>query len=196
FSDALRRDIKRAKLEFRIIRKESDENAKYDLFQRLNSGTQLSAQEARNCLLVMLNPQLYEEITALSSNSDFTATVPLSERKESEAYHQELAIRFFCQADYQGSESGLREEYGDYLPRWVRDAAQRSGQPDSKIHPELFTRTFRLLNQTLGEDTFRRFDGSRHLGPFSIACFEFVTSGVSANLDLWESDHDGLRRRI
>jgi hypothetical protein len=27
FTDALRRDVKRAKLEFRIIRKESDENA-------------------------------------------------------------------------------------------------------------------------------------------------------------------------
>jgi hypothetical protein len=39
FTDALRRDIKRAKLEFRIIRKESDLNAKYDLFQRLNSGS-------------------------------------------------------------------------------------------------------------------------------------------------------------
>jgi len=196
FSDALRRDIKRAKLEFRIIRKESDENAKYDLFQRLNSGTQMSAQEARNCLLVMLNPQLYEEITALSSNPDFTATVPLSEQQESEAYRQELVIRFFCQADYQGSESELREEYGDYLTHWARDAAKGYRQPDSKINAELFTRTFRLLNQTLGEDTFRRFDGRRHLGPFSISCFEFVTSGVSAHLDPWESDHDGLRRRI
>ncbi|MDV6288453.1 DUF262 domain-containing protein [Streptomyces sp. UP1A-1] len=42
FTNAMRRDFKRAKLEFRIIRKESDENAKYDLFQRLNSGAQLS----------------------------------------------------------------------------------------------------------------------------------------------------------
>src|SRR6266508_3510579 len=43
FSDTLRRDFKRSKLEFRIIKKESDPDAKYDLFQRLNSGTQLSA---------------------------------------------------------------------------------------------------------------------------------------------------------
>ena len=76
FTDALRRDIKRAKLEFRIIRKESDANAKYDLFQRLNSGAQLSLQEARNCLLVMLNRQMYNEISDLAIDSDFTKAVP------------------------------------------------------------------------------------------------------------------------
>ena len=65
FSESLRRDVKRAKLEFRIIRKESDANAKFDLFQRLNSGAQLSMQEARNCLLVMMNVSLFNKITAL-----------------------------------------------------------------------------------------------------------------------------------
>ncbi|MGH3276374.1 MAG: DUF262 domain-containing protein, partial [Streptosporangiaceae bacterium] len=82
FTEALRRDIKRAKLEFRIIRKESDENAKYDLFQRLNSGTQLSPQEARNCLLVMLNREMYEEIVKLSEQPDFATVTPLSEGQE------------------------------------------------------------------------------------------------------------------
>lgn len=45
FDEVLRRDFKRAKLDFRIITKESDQNAKYDLFQRLNSGSILSPQE-------------------------------------------------------------------------------------------------------------------------------------------------------
>jgi len=78
FSDTLRRDVKRAKLEFRIIRKESDPNAKYDMFQRLNSGTHLSPQEARNCLLVMLNPPMFELISNLAANEDFKTVVPLS----------------------------------------------------------------------------------------------------------------------
>ena len=103
FTDALRRDIKRAKLEFRIIRKESDENAKYDLFQRLNSGTQLSPQEARNCLLVMLNRDMYGEIVRLSEQVDFAIVVPLSETQEGKAYRQELVLRFFVQADYEGT---------------------------------------------------------------------------------------------
>lgn len=196
FTDAMRRDIKRAKLEFRIIRKESDENAKYDLFQRLNSGAQLSPQETRNCLLVMLNSDLYNRIAGLSESSDFVDTVPLTEQKESQAYRQELVLRFFCQSDYSGTRTELREEYGQYVTRWMRNAAVHYGTDDSPIDARLFGRTFRLLSETLGEDAFRRFDGRKTLGPFSIACFEFVTSGVSANIDFWEENSLRLAERV
>lgn len=196
FTDAMRRDVKRAKLEFRIIRKESDENAKYDLFQRLNSGAQLSPQEARNCLLVMLNSDMYSEIAKLSDNFDFEAAIPLSDRQENQAYRQELVLRFFCQADFSGSRTDLTIEYGEYLTRWMREAATKHGTDASPIRTDLFNRTFRLLNETLGEDTFRRFNGTKSLGPFSIACFEFVTSGVSANIEFWERSKSALGDRI
>jgi Protein of unknown function DUF262 len=196
FNDALRRDIKRAKLEFRIIRKESDINAKYDLFQRLNSGTQLSPQEARNCLLVMLNRDMYNQIVNLSEEPDFSAVTPLSEGQESKAYRQELVLRFFVQADYHGTRSQLREELGEYITYWMRDAAATYGSASSKIKAALFVNTFRIINQALGEDAFRRFDGERHLGPFSIASFEFITSGVSSNIGLWQDDPGGLQTKV
>jgi hypothetical protein len=197
FTDAMRRDFKRAKLEFRIIQKESDPNAKYDMFQRLNSGTELSAQEARNCLLVMLNPKMFEELSRLALCTPFLNCVSISERKGSESYFQELVLRFFCQADYSGGDAQLSEEYGEYLTRWMRSAAQVFDTESSKIDYHLFENTFRLLDEAIGEDAFRRFDGSRHLGPFSSACYEFVTSGVSANLELWQGkSRDELANRV
>ena len=48
----------------------------------------------------------------------------------------------------------------------------------------------------MGEDAFRRFNGTRHLGPFSIACFEFVTSGLSAKLPLWQDRPDALVSKV
>jgi len=55
--------IKRAKIEASIILRESDATAKYDLFQRLNTGgSQLSPQEVRNCILVMLNTLVQNSI--------------------------------------------------------------------------------------------------------------------------------------
>lgn len=184
FTDAMRRDFKRAKLEFRIIRKESDENAKYDMFQRLNAGTRLSPQEARNCLLVMINRELFSRVTALSMAPEFRHTCLISDQKEDEAYYQELVLRFFCQADYSGPDSELPEEFGDYLTSWMRVAAK--AENSGKIGEDLFRRTFRLINSALGEDAFRPWDGSRHRGPFSIAGFEFITTGVCDNLELWE----------
>ncbi len=197
FSEAMRRDFKRAKLEFRIIRKESDGNAKYDMFQRLNAGTRLSQQEARNCLLVMLNQEMYDQVATLSKNSSFRNSCQVSDQKESEAYYEELVLRFFCQADYKGADSELREELGEYVTNWMRSAAEKFGTPESTIDIHLFERTFSLLAESLGDDTFRRWNGSRHLGPFSIACFEFVTSGVSGNIELWESRTlDELKERV
>lgn len=53
-TDAQRRYIKRAKILIIIIDKSSDEFAQYEMFQRLNTGgSHLSAQEIRNCILVM-----------------------------------------------------------------------------------------------------------------------------------------------
>jgi hypothetical protein len=196
FSDAMRRDVKRSKLEFRIIRKESDPNAKYDLFQRLNSGSQLSPQETRNCLLVMINTPMYERVVALSRDQAFLECVPLSEQKEDQAYRQELVLRFFSQYDYDGPDSELPVEHGEYITSWMRAAAETGERFDKKLPEALMTETFKVLRRALGEDTFRRYDGARHLGPFSIASFEFVTAGVSANLAAWRDDANGLKDRI
>lgn len=194
FTSAMQRDFKRSKIEFRIIRKESDKNAKYDLFQRLNSGSQLSPQEARNCLLVMLNPNLYSMLDQLSTYGPFTSTVPLSDQKESQAYRQELVLRFFSQRAYDGGEAELRSEYGEYLTDWLRKTASSDG-PEA-IDPIAFRECFDLIDRALGEDAFRRYDGNRHLGPFSISGYEFITSGVAANFDAWKERPDALAAKI
>ena len=91
-----RRVFKRARLDFQIVQKESDEQAKYDLFQRLNSGARLSEQEARNCLAVMLDPTFATWLEELSKNPSYDATVDISDRKEQEAYGIESVLRYLA----------------------------------------------------------------------------------------------------
>jgi hypothetical protein len=187
FSEALRRDFKRAKLEFRIIKKESDPDAKFDLFQRLNSGTQLSPQEARNCLMVMLNPDFFRWVTDLARESVFDNTVLLSDRKEDEGFRQELVLRFMLQLSFSGGSKELAMEFSDYLTDWTRREAEAT-PAERTSRADQFRRTFSLLNESLGEDCFRRYDADRDrfLGPFSISAFEAITSGVGTNLLGWE----------
>ena len=46
--------FKRARIDVIIVKKESDPNTKYELFQRLNTGgSKLSDQEVRNCLMII-----------------------------------------------------------------------------------------------------------------------------------------------
>ncbi len=164
FDEVQRRDFKRAKLDFRIIKKESDKDAKYDLFQRLNSGTELSAQEARNCLLVMLNAPMYRWLVTLSTGMQFRNTVPLTSRKEDEGFRQELVLRFHLYKDFDGARGELPQEFGEYLTAWMRDAAE-SGSFDLAAHEDSFNEAFKLLDEALGEDAFRRYDAEK--GTFS-----------------------------
>ena len=72
---SLQMQIKRSRIRVEILLKESDENAKYELFQRLNTGgAQLSEQEVRNCVAVMINPSFNELIKRLSKFSSFVET--------------------------------------------------------------------------------------------------------------------------
>jgi hypothetical protein len=186
FSESLRRDFKRSKLDFRIVKKESDPDAKFDLFQRLNSGSQLSAQESRNCLLVMLNPEFYRWMDDLSKNQSFVDTAVLSDRKEDEGFKQELVLRFFMQLEYSSATTELRQELGEYISDWVREAAVRDDSLE--YWGSTFQATFRLLDDSLGEDTFKRWDPQkrRFLGPFSISAYEAITTGIGTHALEWE----------
>jgi hypothetical protein len=87
--------IKRAKIGVSIILKESDDSAKYELFQRLNTGgSMLSDQEVRNSILVMLNRDFYRWIRHLADSAPFRSCVALSDRAIEEQYDMELVLRF------------------------------------------------------------------------------------------------------
>ena len=60
-----------------------------------------------------------------------------------------------------------------------------------------FRETFELLVAAAGDDVFRKWNGDRHIGPFSISSYEFITSGVSHNLDRWaKAKPEELAERI
>ena len=84
---SLKRLFKREKIEIKIIKKESDTSTKFELFQRLNTGgSQLSDQEVRNCLLIMLNEDFYKILVDLSKDQNFNETIGITERLYEERY--------------------------------------------------------------------------------------------------------------
>ncbi len=94
-TNAQRLLVKRAKIDVSIILKESDEQTKFELFQRLNTGgSPLSDQEMRNSLLVMLNRELFRWIKSLSDDQNFQESIGLSDRAVDEQYDMELVLRF------------------------------------------------------------------------------------------------------
>lgn len=187
-SDVQRRVFKRARLDFQIVQKESDETAKFDLFQRLNSGTRLSEQEARNCLAVMLDNTFAKWIEGLTRSSDYDEVMAISERKEQEAYGMEGVLRYLACARTPAETLGKMGDFGEFLTNRMRDFIT-DPDFDRTGEEERFSFIFSLIRDTLGDSAFKRYDPSkeRFAGKFSISAFEAITSGLARNLSHWHA---------
>ena len=187
-NDAQRRVFKRARLDFQIVQKESDDQAKFDLFQRLNSGTRLSEQEARNCLAVMLDPTFARWVDDLAEFAPFENVLSISDRQEMEGYSNECVLRFL--ATTQDDVASLRRmgDVGEYLTAKMREFAS-DAKFDRDAEKRRFEGVFSLLDEALGSDVFRRHSITKdsYGGRFSVSAFEAIGSGVARNWNFWQA---------
>lgn len=186
FSPAQRLLLKRAKIDASIILKESDSKAKYELFQRLNTGgSALSDQEVRNSILVMLNRDFYTWLKELSQVSEFKDCVALTDRAVEEQFDLELVLRFVVFREM--SEEGLSKigDMGEFLTEKAIELAQETSF-DKATETTAFVETFKTLQATLGSDSFKRFDAQKNkfLGGFSVSAYEAVAFGLAFH---WKS---------
>lgn len=180
----LRLIIKRSKINVSIILKESDENAKYDLFQRLNTGgSSLSPQEVRNCLLVMINKDFYKWMLELSRFEPFQECVALSDRPLSEAYDLELILRFLIFALIDEDDLAELKDVGVFVTEKMNEMASDPAF-DFGMWRSLFESTFTKLRDEAGENAFKRYHVGKQkfLGGFLLSQFEVVAYGVAWNL--------------
>ena len=198
--------IRRSKIDVKIILRESSESSKYELFQRLNTGgSQLSDQELRNVMLMMVNADAYRWISQLAKDEAFQACIALSDKALQEQYDLELVTRFVVFRKLQDSELRSVGDIGEFLNDKVIEFAQTS-ESDSRmpVEEEAFKFTFNLLNETLAERSFHRYDSEkgRHLGGFLISAFEPIALGLGYNYeqyngkDLKLPDIDAISRDL
>lgn len=194
FDQTQRLMIKRSKLGIQIIKKESDKDTKFELFQRLNTGgTALTEQEIRNCILVMINKDFYTWLSQLSRNENFKATIPITEKAFEEQYDMELALRYFVYKSISVADVNTTKDIGKLLTDKMVEFANN---PDFNLETEkeAFEKTFLLLNKSFGEDIFRKWEPQKDkfTGAFSIAAFEVIATGVAKNIALYHYTPESL----
>ncbi|WP_297766691.1 DUF262 domain-containing protein [uncultured Alcanivorax sp.] len=184
----IRLDVERARLRVEILKRESDQRAKYELFQRLNTGgAKLSPQEVRNCVMVMLNASLYEKLEKASEDANFISTTTLTRRAISEQRPLELLVRFIA---YRYKEYRQSYDIHDWLDEAVIDiSTDKDFDIDSEI--DIFHRTFNILNEAAGDCSFKKFNGSAFERGFLISAYEAISIGVSRNIQNLENGQPG-----
>jgi hypothetical protein len=194
------RYIKRAKLDIKIIQRESHEAAKYELFQRLNTGgSALSEQEVRSCILISVNREFYRWLADLAKAETFQSCLPLTERQLNEQYDLELAIRFLVFRTLPEGEVSQIAELGEFLTeRSVTLATDK--KLDLEAEADAFRTTFTALADSLESDAFRKYDKVKRAftGAFLISAFEVIAIGIGAHYELYKNSNskDQIRELV
>jgi len=169
--------IRRARLGVEILKRPSDDQTKYDLFQRLNAGgTQANAQELRNCIMLMINRDYFRSVKASAEQEAFRSVVSVSDEQAEKQRHMELAVRFLVhtQVPYDG-----RLDVEEYIDEGIVTLSQ-NGDPAAAAL--LINQTFQLLHDVAGSNALRRFQNGAHGGKVGLVGLEGIAVGVAKNL--------------
>jgi hypothetical protein len=96
------------------LTEKADEDARREMFDRLNSGgTRLTTMEVRRGVV---DGPFMKFITECAANEDFKALVPLSERNAKRKEYEEFVLRYFAYLNnYQGFQKSVDDFLTDYL---------------------------------------------------------------------------------
>lgn len=189
----LQLQIKRQRLRVEILKKESDSEAKYELFQRLNTGgSKLSEQEVRNCVAIMLNSAAAAELVKLSEIKEFVEVTNLSDEQKKRQYGAELVLRHFTVTTIP-YKNGL--DVHAYLDEGLH-AYCKLTQAKRNVFSKRFSEIYSFLNSNYGAYVFRTSPTGKS-GQFQLAKFEVVLSGLTIN---WQTakakDAKWLKKKI
>lgn len=191
----VQRLIKKTYLSVISISTVNNENTKYELFQRLNTGgSQLSAQEIRNCLIIMKDESFYNKLNLFILESNFVESLALSNPKIKAKYPMELLVRYLVAKRNKINLEGLSisniilsEFFDDEISNLIDDV-------DFNIDSELFLldKTINLLYSNFNKTTFQK-NGK---GGFNNSLYEVVLVGLAENFDKYEGNIDTLKNII
>jgi hypothetical protein len=181
-TEAQRLDIKRSKIDIKIIKRESSPQAKYDLFHRLNSyGSPLTPQELRSSLVVAASPEFFAKLEEFATYESFVNCVSLSERLIEERFDLELVTRFLVLHNWPVARlttTNLRD-LSQVLDERLIEIATSSKRSQKEVE-RVFKTTFDGTSNFGGEEIFRRWDAKKgeFTGSFLLSAYEIFGLGV------------------
>jgi Protein of unknown function DUF262 len=198
FTPSQRLLIKRAKIDVNILFKESDPSAKYELFQRLNTGgTHSTTQELRNYILISSNPDLYRWIKHLGTNENFQLCISLNEKSIEEQYDIEILCIFLVLRTIDESVLSKISDVDTFFTKKIQGIATNSNF-NMQEEQAAFEKTFQILAECTAGDSFRKYDIKRQKfsGGFMPAPFEAIALGIGYNYQKYNADCADITSKI
>jgi hypothetical protein len=149
----LKTTIKRSVCRVEIVRWDSLEDIRYELFNRLNTGASpLSEQEIRNCIFRSYPVDLNSILREIAALPVFKNLIQPSQAKKEQMFLEELTLRFFAFKYF-------KDEFKTTVPQFLTEFMKSvsSGNTDFNIENEksYFVDLIEFLNAEYGSSIFR-----------------------------------------
>jgi len=179
----LQLNLKRARLQIYILKRETDPMYKYEIFKRLNrGGSEIADQEIRNCSVRMLSNEFPDFLQHIAKNADFIRAVGLPEEQQKRGGLEELVLRFFTTKNYS---EHFTHDVSRFLTDYMQEVARKSLSFNQDAEKQTFDAVWSLIVEALpdGQAFQGKSEDNKSFGPFSPTLFEMISVGVANNLD-------------
>jgi hypothetical protein len=194
FSRRIQLDFKRTKVQITILLRVDNSDAKFELFQRLNSGgTLITGQELRNAILAGEKIEMLDWLRSLAKDENFIQSTGLTPEDKDKSFDMDLALRFIAFLSDYSSELKNFNSVDVYLTHVLRKFISDESF-DLDKEKDRFKKTFKVIRDSWGDNALK-YKTAPGSGKFSIAFFEAVALGVAQNIDNLP-DKDTIKQKI
>lgn len=179
---AIKMKLKRHFIRVEVIKKGSEQDLKYHMFKRLNTGGEiLSEQEVRNATIRLMpgGEKAIDFINRCSENKDFQKTIKhIDDKKAKNGFDKELVLRFFA---LKNDLESYRKPFGEYLTDYLEKMAANSTF-DYEAEESNFVKVFEFIGKHWGEDAF---SSKNARGAYTDKLILYYFDGISVAVSRW-----------
>lgn len=167
--------FKRTTIRVIELTEKADEDARREMFDRLNSGgTPLKSMEVRRGVV---DGPFMTFITECVANAQFKALVPLSERNAKRKEYEEIVLRYFAYLNNYGS---FKKSVEDFLTEYLISKNKNFSKEDKQTMLDEFVRMLNFMYQNFP-------NGFKRLGYNTVPRIRFEAIAVGVALALREN---------
>jgi len=156
------------------LTEKADEDARREMFDRLNSGgTRLTTMEVRRGVV---DGPFMTFITECAANEQFKALVPLSERNANRKEYEEFVLRYFA---YLNNYQGFQKSVDDFLTDYLKSKNENFLDADKQAMLDEFVRMLSFVSQYFS-------NGFKRAGYKTVPRIRFEAIAVGVSLALQE----------
>ena len=180
----LQRNLKRARIQIYVLKRETHKMYKYEVFKRLNrGGSTLEDQEVRNCSARLLGHKFADFLREVANKSEFIELLGVSDTKVQQAFSEEMLLRYLA---IKNNRNAFVHDVSPFLDSYMAKVSSEQIPFDFETEKDLFNKIINILSEIEDRERVfrsRKSDDRKAHGPFSSTIFEAVMFGIAKNID-------------